>query len=88
MTNAIAVLYDLSTEENRSYSMNIISALASRGIAFDISAGEGGRVCLIVDGSTYAPGFIEANQDAVLKHAERTDKMMRKKGLELAASAV
>ena len=79
MTNAIAVLYDLTTEENREYSINIITTLASRGIAFDMSESDDSRVCLIVDGSIYDPDFIKEHQKDVLKHASRIDRMIRKR---------
>jgi len=79
MTNAIAVLYDFRTSENMDYSMNIITALASRGIAFDISQNSERGVALIVDGAIYSVDDIERNQKDILKYASKIDKMNRRK---------
>jgi len=79
MTNGIAVLYDLRTPENVDYSMNIITVLASRGIAFDISPNSDRGVALIIAGSIYSVEDIEKNQKDILKYASKIDKMNRRK---------
>ena len=78
MTNAVAVLYDLRTPENTDYSLNIITTLASRGIAFDISQNRERGVALIVNGTIYSPEQIEQRQKDILKYAEKIDKMKRR----------
>jgi len=79
MTNGIAVLYDFKTPKNIDYSMSIITALASRGVAFDISPNSERRVALIINGSIYSPEDIGKNQKDILKYAEKIDKMNRQR---------
>jgi len=85
MAHAIVLYYDRSTPKNEKYSDNIVTALASRGIAFGyernnfINKDFQGEVVLGIDGVWFFARDCNQDWKGVLKFAQKIDSECRER---------